>query len=260
MIEDILCCSLLHDSACVHDHDIVRHLRDHAKVVGDQHDGGVDAVLQVPQKIQDLCLDRNVQRRRGLICDDDPGAARKGHGDHDSLPHAAGQLMGIHAVYALAVCDPDHLQSLDRALLDLFFCLPLSVMKGDDLIHLISDPEDRIQGGHGLLEDHGDHIAADRLHLLLRDLGDLICFISEIQPDLSGYDLALRSLDQLHQGQARHGLAAAGLADHADRLADRDVEGHPVHTVDRPAVGEEEGMQIVELHCIARIVHGGQVL
>ena len=260
MIEDILCCTLFHNTARIHDHDVIRHLRDHAQVMGDQHDRRIDAVLQVPEQIQDLRLDRHIQCSRRLIGYDDLRIAGQRHGDHDPLPHTTGQFMGIHAVYTLTVGDSDHLQGLDRALLDLFLRLALAIMKRNDFIHLIADPEDRIQGCHGFLEDHGNHIAPDGLHLLLRDLRYLIGFISKVQTDLSRDDLPLRSLHQLHQRQTGYRLTAAGLTDYTDRLSDRYTEGYAVHTVNSTAVCKEESMQVIKLNRIAGIMHRRQVL
>ena len=72
--------------------------------------------------------------------------------------------MREHAVNAFAVGDADHLQGLDGLSLDILRTLALAIMESDNLIDLVADPEDRIEGGHGFLEDHGDHIAADVLH------------------------------------------------------------------------------------------------
>ena len=134
--------------------------------MGDQHDGGVDLILQVAQQVQNLGLDGHVQSRGGLVGDDQAGIAGQGHGDHDTLTHTAGQLVGVHLIDALAVGDAGHLQQMDGAGLDVLGGLALTAVQGNDLVQLGTDAEHRVQAGHGLLENHGHIVAAELLHLL----------------------------------------------------------------------------------------------
>src|SRR5699024_19579 len=96
VVEDIVGSALFHHAAGVHDHHIVGHAGHHAKIVGDEHDGGVDLLLELHQKIQDLRLDGHVQGGGGLVGDDEAGVTGQGDGDHHSLAHAAGELVGVH--------------------------------------------------------------------------------------------------------------------------------------------------------------------
>ena len=54
----------------VHDGDPVGDLPDHRQVVRDEDVGQVEVALQVPQQVQDLRLDRDVERRDRLVADD----------------------------------------------------------------------------------------------------------------------------------------------------------------------------------------------
>ena len=252
--------SLLNNAAGVHDDHIIRHFGDNAEVVRDEHDGGVDAILQVAQQVENLRLNGHIQRGGRLIGNDELGAARKRHGDHNALAHTAGELVREHLVDALAVGDADHLQQLDGALPDLLLVVALLVVQGDDLIDLIADTEDRIQRGHRLLEDHGDHVAAQVLHDNVGRLGHIVGLVAEVQADLALHDLALRALQQLHNREAGDRLAAARFAHHADRLADRNAERDTVNRVDRADIGEEVGMQIFNFENVRSVLHGGKVL
>ena len=252
--------ALLHDTPGVHDHHIVRHLGDNAQVVGDEHNGGIDLILQVTQQVQYLRLDGHIQGRGGLIGDDEPGAARQCHGDHDALAHAAGQLVGEVLIHALAVGDAHHLQQLDGALLDLLLGAALVVVEGDDLVQLVADAEHRVQGGHRLLEDHGHRVAPQVLHDLVRRFCHIIDLIAQVQAYLALHHLTLWPLEQLHQGQAGNGLAAAGLAHHAHGLADGHGEADAVHRFDHTGVGKEVGVEVVKLHGVVGVVHLGEVL
>ena len=157
--EDLLGGPFFDDLARVHDHDVVRHLRDDAEVVGDEHDRTVDPVLQIAEQVEDLRLDGHVERRGRLVCDDQFRVAGERHRDHDALPHTARQFVGVHPVDALAVGDPDHLEQFDGPRLDLFGRHFL-VVQFEHLADLIADPEHGVQTGHRLLEDHRDLVAA----------------------------------------------------------------------------------------------------
>ena len=227
--------------------------------MGDEQDGGVDPVFQVAQQVQHLGLDGHVQGGGGLIGDDQPGVAGQGHGDDDALAHPAGQLMGVHPVDPLAVGDAHQFQQLDGALLHILPVLALPVVQGDHLVHLVPDPKDRIQAGHRLLEDHGHHVAPDALHPLVGHLDHVIGLVPQVQADLPLHHLALGPLKQLHQGQAGHRFAAARLPHYPHGLANGDVKGHTVHTLDGARVGEKIGVQIVKLHGVVGVAHLGRL-
>ena len=67
------------------------------------------------QQLEDLRLDRHVERRRRLVGDQELGLAGDGHGDHHPLAHAARELVreGVEALFRRR--DADHVHQLDRA-------------------------------------------------------------------------------------------------------------------------------------------------
>lgn len=81
--------SNLHNLSGIHHDDPIANLSDHTKVVRDQNDGRIDLLLQVLHQAKNLCLNGDVQRRGGLIRDQNFRFAGQGHGDDDSLPHPA---------------------------------------------------------------------------------------------------------------------------------------------------------------------------
>ena len=93
--EDLVDGPLLHDLAGVHDDHVVDHLGDHAEVVGDQHQRGARPLLDRLEQLQDLRLDRHVERGRRLVGDQQLRLARERHPDHHALAHAAGQLVRV---------------------------------------------------------------------------------------------------------------------------------------------------------------------
>ena len=210
-------------------------------------------------RLRSRSRNRHVQRRRRLVRDDQLRVAGEGHRDHHALAHAAGELVREHLVDALAVCDADHLQQLDRARLDGLLVLVLAVQH-QHLFDLVADAEHGVQTRHRLLEDHRHEVAAQRLHHTQRGLRDVIGLVAEVQADRALHDLADRALQQLHDRKARHALAAAGFAHDADGLALRHVEGHAVDGLARADVGEEVGAQPVDLEGVGGVLHRRQIL
>ena len=60
---------LLDLAAGIHHHDALGDFGDHAEIVGDQHDRRADAALEVQHQLEDLRLDRDVERRGRLVGD-----------------------------------------------------------------------------------------------------------------------------------------------------------------------------------------------
>ena len=81
------------DASGVHDRDAVRHFGDDAQVVGDQEQRESEPSLKVAEQIEDLRLDRDVERRRRLVGDEERWPAGERQGDEGALAQAARELM-----------------------------------------------------------------------------------------------------------------------------------------------------------------------
>ncbi len=107
--------TLLDQTACVHDENLVCHIRDDAQVMGDEDDRrAVDAAKAI-QEVDDLGLDRDVERGGGLVGDQDARVAGECHGDHHPLAHSARELVGVVVEACLRVGDPDLAEQIDAA-------------------------------------------------------------------------------------------------------------------------------------------------
>ena len=73
---------------------------DDAEVVRDQQVGEAELVLQLAEQVDDLGLDRDVERRDRLVEDDQPRPQRQRPGDPDPLPLAARELVRVAVVSA----------------------------------------------------------------------------------------------------------------------------------------------------------------
>src|SRR5881296_2426141 len=222
VLVDVPHAAALHDLPGVHDRHRVARLRHDAEVVGDQDHREVELALESLEEFEDLRLDHDVQRGHRFVRDHDPRIACEGHGDHDPLPHAAGELVRV-LLGALAV-DADEFEQLPDALHRGFFVH--LVVDDDRLRDLVPDPLHRIQGVHRPLEDDRDVLPADPAELALRDLREVIPDVIDRAVD----DLPVRR-EEAHDRQGGRRLAATALSRESEALALAQGE---VDAVDRP--------------------------
>jgi hypothetical protein len=102
--------------------------------------------------------------------------------------------------------DADQAKQLDSTLLCLWGIELL--MKGDGFADLVAHRVDGVQRRHGLLEDHGDLVAANVAHLLITLLQEILT----VKEDFAAHDLARRVGDEAHNRECRDGLAATRFA------------------------------------------------
>src|SRR5262249_47175036 len=95
----------------------------------------------------------------------------------------------------------------------------------------------------------GDGVAGEAAHVALRDPQEIL----PAELDRATRDAAGRVGNQSQDRQVRDALAAAALADDAERAARLDVERHAVHRGDDAAFGAELGAQIA--HAQNRVAH-----
>ena len=105
----------LDDRAAVHDAEVVAELGDEAEMVRDEDDRAGEAAAQVLQQRHDLRFDRRVERRRGLVGEQQIGLDQERHGDHHALAHAARELVRIGGEPQRRIGDADARERRDRA-------------------------------------------------------------------------------------------------------------------------------------------------
>ena len=86
---------LFDDSTRIHDRDPVCQPGNDAQIMGDPDDRHPELLLQPLDQAKDLSLNRDVERRRRLVGNQERRVAGKRHRDHYPLPHAARELMRI---------------------------------------------------------------------------------------------------------------------------------------------------------------------
>ena len=139
------------------------------------------SLLQLADQLEDLRLDRDVERRGRLVGDQELRRAGERHRDHHALAHAAGELVRIIVDPLLrgsAILTRRSI-SMARSRASLRLAPRCSAHGFGDLV---ADGQDRIERGHRLLEDHRDLVAADAAHLLVaqreRDLVPRNCMLA----------------------------------------------------------------------------------
>ena len=83
--EDISLWRELDDLAEIHHRHAMRDVLDNGEIVADEQQREAELPLQVLQQIDDLRLDRDVERRNRFVADDQVGFRRECPGDTDTL-------------------------------------------------------------------------------------------------------------------------------------------------------------------------------
>jgi len=160
---------------------------------------------------------KSMERPCSVRSDEQPGAVDDRHGDQDALALAAGELVRVVAEAAFGVGQADLLHGLedlrrDRPARD------AGVVGADGLGDLRADRHHRVQGGHRLLEDHGDLAAAVAAHGLRAEAEQVGAAEADAPGHAGGWG------QQAKDRERGGGLARAGLADQAEGLAGVDRE------------------------------------
>ena len=204
------------DLAVAHHADPVGDFGDDPEVVGDEHHRHAAASLQVADQFEDLRLGGDVERGGRFVGDQQLRLQSQCHGDHHPLALAAGELEGVGANRLVGVGDADLGEQRQGLLLAL---PPVELAVGlEDFGDLGTDPHQRIEGGHRLLEDHADAQPAQCAVLLLGEREQVLAVEQRLAA--AGVD-ALGQ--QAHHRVGGHRLAGAGFAHHAQDLAAKHV-------------------------------------
>ena len=228
------------DASGVHDGNAISVTGHNTQVVGDEDDAHLVFVAQLVDEVEDLHLRRHVQGRRGLVRDEDARLAHEGHGDHDALTHAAGELVRVVVDNHLGTRHTNALEDLDGALES--FLLREALVHAQRLAHLKADLHGRVQRGERILEDHADLGAAQLALLLERQLGEVL----PVEDDRAGGDLAALGQEP-HERQSGHGLTGAGFAHDAEGFAGVHVQVDTGEGADHAGTDLNVGVQIFDL-------------
>ena len=216
LFEHLLRRALLDDLAGVHDPHPVTHLGDHGEVVADEQHRRVELLAEQFHEVEHLGLDGGVKSRRRLVQDEQRRLRGKGHGDHDSLQHAPGELVRIGLEHPAGVGDLNPFQRLLGALERFSFA------ESGDLEHLgnlAPDPDRGVEGPTGLLVHHGNRARPQRAEGALAQRAEVLAIHRDrprAEPPVT-WQVA-------RDGERHRRLAGAGLTDEPERLVPADLE------------------------------------
>src|SRR5262249_41528911 len=158
----------LNDFAGIHDVDSIGVAGHDPQVVRNDNQGDPVLPAEMLQQLQYLGLNGHVQGRGRLFGYDQLGGAAERHGDHHPLQQPAAELMWKLLDPTLRVRYPHLLQTTDSLPTGLRLAHAKVEFKG--LGKLALDGEHRVEGGHGLLKDHGNLLTTDMPHLQVGEL------------------------------------------------------------------------------------------
>src|SRR5207245_4602387 len=121
--------------------------------------------------------------------------------------------------------------------------------------NLMPHSEDRIQRTHWFLEDHGNVLATELPHLLVRELQNVVPF----KENAPTHNLPWRDGNETHHRARGDRLARARFTYQAKRFAAMDREGHPIHcrqfaTLEMKAHGEVFQLQHGVSHTLSLLL------
>jgi hypothetical protein len=229
----------LHDLPQVHHRDPVRDVPDDREVVRDEEVRELEVLLQLLHQVDDLRLDRDVERRHRLVADDEVRVERQRAREPDALPLSPRELVRVAAGGVGG--ETDRLQQLPHLLPQI---LPAPAVHAQRLADHASDGVAGVQRGVRILEDHL-HAPSERSQLALAHVRD----VGAVEDDPAG-----RRLVEPQQSPADRRLAAARFADEPERLAASDLEADPVDGLDvahvavehEPALDREPDLQVLD--------------
>ena len=204
-----------------------RDVPDHRQVVRDEHVGQAELVLQVLQQVDDLGLDRHVQRGDRLVGDDQLGPQGERAGDADALALAAGELVRV-AVVVLRV-QPDQLEQVLHG--------PLDAVLG---LHASGSGTARRRSCRPCAAGSATSTGPGRSSGCRAAAAASARRTGAVMSRPSKTIVPAGRLQQPGEQPAGGGLAAAGLADQAERLAPLDVEVEAVDGLHRADLAAEE--------------------
>ena len=178
-----------------------------------------NAIEQCRDLFEDLCTQKELEKMAERI-------------------YAAGKLVGVFVYPLPRLGNANQLQQLNGPVPGGLFVQALVELQG--LRNLVSNGKYRVQGGHGLLENHGDPVAPELPHFLFGQGQKVLA----VKDDAAALVPAGGRVHQTHDRQAGDAFAAAGFTHNAQCLSLVQGKGDAVHRLGNTGIGVEIGFQV----------------
>ena len=228
------------DAAGIHHGHAVTELGHHAEVVRDHQDAHAQLVAQAAQQVEDLRLQRHVERGGRLVGHQQLRLADQRHRDQHALAQAAREFVRVLRQPPLGRVDADALEHVHHGVVRLGRAD--AAVQAQRLVQLRADRAGRIQAGQRILKHHADAVAPDGAQLRRR----LRRQVELAQPQPPALAVARRRGLQADRRQGGDRLAAARFADQAERLAGGDRERDAVDDANAARLATEAHRQVVD--------------
>ena len=219
--KDIGLTAELDQIARVHDGDAIGNVRDHGEIVRNEKHRQSKFLAQIVEQIENLLLDGDIKRGSRLVGNQQLRTIDNGHGNHDALAHASGELVRIAAGALLGLGDGNVAHAFNCSAP--CFGFGNAVMSEYRFRDLLADTHHGIERSHRLLENHGDARPAKLTQLIGGQNGQMHrdavpILISDFSCDQSGWR------KQAHDGERGYGFSRARFANQAQYFARCDGE------------------------------------
>ena len=233
----------------VHDHHLVGHVRDDPEIVGDHHHGHLQIALQLLDQLQDLGLDRDIQRRGRFIGNEQCRSTDQRHRDHGPLAQAPGQFEWIGVFGLDRIRETHQAQHFDHSRTALRLA-DRRAMQRERFTDLVADRVQRRQGRHRLLKNDRYLATPYRTHLGTGhvepgNVDDRLRVARITQQDLALLDTGHARQDA-HDRLRNDGLAGTRFPHQGHGAPGRNPEGHTIDGLDRAGVDIEVDLQILD--------------
>ncbi len=222
----------------VHHQHPVRHLGDHAHVVRDDQDRHAQLGPQPREQLQDLRLDRRVQRRGRFVRNHQVRLQGQRHGDQRALAHATGKLVGVMMHAPLGRGHASQRQQPHR--LGHRLALGHTAVDHQHLGNLVANRRAGIEAGQRILVDQRHALPADAPALVAGQGAE----VDAGQSYLTCYERGRRQ--QRHHRHRQRRFAGTGFADDGKHLPARDVEADVAHRRHGPSPRPERDVQAAD--------------
>ncbi len=192
--------------------------------MSDQDHRHVELLFKGAELVEDLFLDRDIERGGGFISYEEFGLAAERHGDHHSLLHPSGELVGIIVHPLFWVDDTDHVEEAEDLCINV---CDLWAMDPDGFRYLLSDRENGVEGSGGFLEDVCDVFSADLSEVALGQLED----ISAIEKDPAFVGEGCGGGEEASECEAGDTFTTTAFADDGEGFAVVELERHVANGV-----------------------------
>ena len=217
--------------------------------MGDEDDRGAMLLGQGVNVVEDLPLDRDIERRGGFVCHQQIRAGRHADADEHTLAHTAGELVWELLESAARIRQAGFLERLDCTRL-CFFAAQLRV-RLDGFANLEADAPHRVEVRHRVLRDVADFLTANVFDFPARQLREVLA----LEQGMSTGDFAVlgqQTEDRSHGGR----FSGTGFADDGQVLAAAQFEAHTADGVDRAGKGRERDFEVFHVQQRCGICRG----